>query len=363
MSTPEPTDSPVENIPQKEPLNLGSAILSFIVPGLGQLGQGRGEEFFWHLLLFLLSALIPYGAIGCYLYAVSFYMSPLELLPALLLLPIPLLTVLLSVLDAACWKPGESPRFLKAIKRLAIGFIVFYVGFMVFYIALILFLPAVSSAREATRRTQCTNNIKQIGLAFHTYHDRYHSFPPAYTVDADGKPLHSWRVLILPFLDKEELYAKIRLDEPWDSEHNRQFHETAISVYRCPSDGIFKTLKAKFPLLRASGNCYYSVVTGEKTIFPGDKALSLSALTDGPSNTILVVERMIPVCWMDPMHEISFETAILGVNRELMGIGSGHIGGCNVGLADGSMHYLSETVKPEILEAALTRDGGESALF
>ena len=357
MSIPEPTGSPVENIPQRESLNLGSAILSFVVPGFGQLAQGRGEEFFWHLLLFLLSALIPYGAIGCYLYAVSFYMSPLELLPALLLLPIPLLTVLLSVLDAACWKPGESPRFLKAIKRLAIGFIIFY------FVLIFLIFPMISSAREAARRMQCSNNIKQIALAFHTYHDRYHSFPPAYTVDADGKPLHSWRVLILPFLEKNELYTKIRLDEPWDSEHNRQFHETAISVFRCSSENIFKTLKAKFPLLRASGNCYYSVVTGEKTAFPGDKALPLSALSDGTSNTILVVERMVPVCWMDPMHEIPFETAKLGVNRELMGMGSGHTGGCNVGLADGSVHYLSETIKPETLEAVLTRDGGESVLF
>ena len=72
-----------------------------------------------------------------------------------------------------------------------------------------LMLPAQRRAREPARRSQCKNNLKQIGLALHNYHETYGAFPPAYTVDADGKRLHSWRTLILPYLDQAPLYDKI----------------------------------------------------------------------------------------------------------------------------------------------------------
>ena len=68
-----------------------------------------------------------------------------------------------------------------------------------------------SAGREPSRRSQCKNNLKQIGLALHNYHEKYQAFPPAYTVDATGKPLHSWRTLILPFVDQQALYDKIDL--------------------------------------------------------------------------------------------------------------------------------------------------------
>src|SRR4029453_12945484 len=75
-------------------------------------------------------------------------------------------------------------------------------------IGVALLLPAVQQAREAARRTQCKNNLKQIGLALHNYADVYGSFPPAYIADETDKPMHSWRVLILPFLDQDQLYKE-----------------------------------------------------------------------------------------------------------------------------------------------------------
>jgi type II secretory pathway pseudopilin PulG len=81
-------------------------------------------------------------------------------------------------------------------------------------------LPSVRRARPAARRSQCKNNLKQIGLALYNYEADYHAFPPAYTVDADGKPLHSWRTLILPYLDQQPLYARIDLSKPWDDPAN-----------------------------------------------------------------------------------------------------------------------------------------------
>jgi 5'-3' exonuclease len=102
-------------------------------------------------------------------------------------------------------------------------------------VAVALLLPAVQAAREAARRMQCTNNIKQIMLAMHTYHDAHKCFPPVMTADKNGKPLHSWRVLILPFIEQQALYSQIRLDEPWDSEYNSRLHDMNIQTYQCPS--------------------------------------------------------------------------------------------------------------------------------
>ena len=89
--------------------------------------------------------------------------------------------------------------------------------------------------RENAARTVCINNLKQIGLAMHNYHDRHKSLPSAYTVDKAGKPLLSWRVLILPYLDQEALYKEFHLDEPWDSEHNKPLSAMVVKVYRSPA--------------------------------------------------------------------------------------------------------------------------------
>ena len=87
-------------------------------------------------------------------------------------------------------------------------------GIIVVLIALM--LPAMRSAREPARRTQCRYNLKQIGLALHEYEQAFGVLPPAYTVDAEGKRLQSWRVLILPYLDQAALYKLIDLTKPWD---------------------------------------------------------------------------------------------------------------------------------------------------
>ena len=85
-------------------------------------------------------------------------------------------------------------------------------------VAIALLLPAVQSAREAARRAQCVNNLKQIGLAFHNYHSANNAFPRAAITDKQGKPLLSWRVAILPYIGQQGLYNRFNLDEPWDSQ-------------------------------------------------------------------------------------------------------------------------------------------------
>src|ERR1700731_3796855 len=98
-----------------------------------------------------------------------------------------------------------------------------------------LLLPAVQSAREAARRAQCTNNLKQIGLAFHNYHSANNAFPRAAITDKQGKPVLSWRVAILPYIEQQELYKKFKRDEPWDSPHNKALLKEVPTTYVCPS--------------------------------------------------------------------------------------------------------------------------------
>src|SRR5882757_2755439 len=98
-----------------------------------------------------------------------------------------------------------------------------------------LLLPAVQAAREAARRAQCMNNLRQIGLALHNYHDQYNTFPPAYVADATGKPMHSWRVLLLPQLGEGQLYSEYDFSEPWDGPNNSRLLTRMPRVYACPS--------------------------------------------------------------------------------------------------------------------------------
>jgi prepilin-type processing-associated H-X9-DG protein len=212
-----------------------------------------------------------------------------------------------------------------------------------------LLLPAVQAAREAARRMQCSNHIKQIVLALHNYHDVHGALPPLYTVDANGRPLHSWRVLILPFIEQMALYQQIRLDEPWDSEHNSQFHNMNIPIFRCPSN--------------PQGGTSYVAIAGEVFV-PATAAgratgLGFQHITDGTSNTLAIVEVNDTFNWMAPMGNITLDELVEGFGRGGR-VGSYHPGGMNVGLFDGSVRFISETVDRTVLRALGTRAGGES---
>jgi hypothetical protein len=226
-------------------------------------------------------------------------------------------------------------------------------------VAIALLLPAVQSAREAARRMQCTNNLKQIVLALHNHHDVYMAFPPLYTVDKNGKPLHSWRVLILPFIEQNELYKKIRLDEPWDSEYNKQFHNVRIPIFTCPSCSQVTDGKS----------CCYSVIAGEAFI-PQKKAdgnknvgTGFSGISDGTSNTLALVEVKEPFCWMDPTADITLADLEKGINQKDSKVGSSHAGGINAALFDGSVKFIPEVIDSKSLKALGTRAGGENVTF
>ena len=151
-------------------------------------------------------------------------------------------------------------------------------------------LAASQAAREAAQRTQSLNNLKQIGLAMQNHHSVYKVLPARAKFDNDGKPLLSWRVLLLPFLEERALYDEFRLDEPWDSEHNKPLLEKMPKVYADPRVTV------------AAGTTAYQAVVGPGTVFDGKKGMRMKQITDGTSATIFVVEASADkaVPWTKP---------------------------------------------------------------
>jgi competence protein ComGC len=210
-----------------------------------------------------------------------------------------------------------------------------------------LILPGVNAPRYAVRPASCENILKGIAFSLHNYHDRYGSLPPAYTVDSEGKPLHSWRVLVLQCSEFRKVYDKIRLNEPWNSEYNSQFHHfpgDQNSPYCCPKSQ--RTYREYFSFLfddppptntdTTRHQCDYSVITNLNTLFPGAESRSLNTLSrEELAQTLLVVERPTPVCWMDPTQELTNETKI-GSSKHTIP---------NVMYADGSVHQFGTSDK------------------
>ncbi len=206
-----------------------------------------------------------------------------------------------------------------------------------------LLLPAVQAAREAARRAQCTNNIKQIMLAMHNYHSANNSFPRDFT-DKAGKPLLSWRVAILPYIEQAELYNKFKLDEPWDSPHNKELLKEMPPPFKCPD-----RLKVE-PFTTT-----YRGFVGAGAIFETGQDIGIASITDGTSNTIAIVEASEAVPWSKPA-DLPFDPQ---AKPSLRGAGSSHPGGFNCGFADGSVRFIKNSISAIVFQALITRNGGE----
>lgn len=208
--------------------------------------------------------------------------------------------------------------------------------------------------KEPAFHGECSSRLRQIGIALHMYHDHYGSFPPAYVADEDGEPMHSWRVLLLPFLQYGRLYERYRLDEPWESRHNFEVTSEMPDVYRCP-DFFY----AKGPYLATQTN--YLAVTGPGTAWPGTEGSWLSQFEDGTWQTILVVEEADSgVHWAEP-RDLSTHEFVPRLNMPHgRSISSYHPGGAHVCYADGSVEFLEDDTPPDLLRALLTLAGKET---
>lgn len=207
-----------------------------------------------------------------------------------------------------------------------------------------LMLPAVQKVRGAAERVQDQNNLKQLALAMHAYNDRNQTFPiDAAIRSKDGKPLLSWRVALLPYMGHDMLYAQFKLDEPWDSPHNKALLTQMPPVFARPND----------PNELTQGLTHYRVFVGPKSPFAPGKPVTFGLFKDGTSNTIMIVETADAVPWTKP-DEIPYDP-----NGPLPKLG-GHLpGGFNVAMWDGSVRFVSEKIRESTLRALITPDGNE----
>ena len=204
----------------------------------------------------------------------------------------------------------------------------------------------LSSRQQSLADVQQTvNSLRQLGLAMHNYHDVHNRFPTVANFDEAKRPLLSWRVHLLPYLEAKNLYDQFHLDEPWDSPHNRELIKQMPAIFQTRGRQAVKTGLTSFVL-----------AVGSDSLFSGtDSPVGLRDVRDGTSNTIMVmhVGEKYAVEWTKP-DDIPFEVEKI---REAMFEGAG--GKAAVGFADGSARFLPDSIDEQTLRALLTRSGGE----
>ena len=229
--------------------------------------------------------------------------------------------------------PGNSPQ-QQLVTVAVIGILV------------ALLLPAVQAAREAARRTQSMNNMKQLMLALFMYEDAKKSFPPNAIYSAEGKPLLSWRVAILPYIDQQQLYNQFHLNESWDSDHNKPLVAQMPTVFEDPSYNL------------PPGKTPYLGMVGDQCAFDGtDKGLRLQDFADGNSKTVVLVsanpDRAVE--WTKP-DDLKFDP-----DHPLVGLAATpHPGIWIAAFADGHVGFVSNDADVQTVKAIMTRNGHEA---
>ena len=203
-----------------------------------------------------------------------------------------------------------------------------------------LLIPAAQKMRSSASRMQSTNNLKQLALAMHNYHSVNNCFPPAVVMGPDGKTPHSWRIELLPYLEQNQLYQSYKMDEPWDSENNRKILAQMPRTFKADPDAA------------TTASSYY-VLTGKDTIFSGKEGTKIQDITDGTSNTIMIVEAKHDIPWTKPV-DLEYDA-----KKPLPKFGGFFEGGFNAALADGSVRFISHTITAQTLRAMITKAGGE----
>jgi RNA polymerase sigma factor (sigma-70 family) len=205
--------------------------------------------------------------------------------------------------------------------------------------------PAEAKAEpgpKAPTRRQSADNLKKLASAMHAYHDVHGHFPPPALLDRQGKPLLSWRVLLLRHLGHKDLFKEFRLNEPWDSTHNRKFLARAPAVF-LPVRGAGKEADATF----------YQVFAGPGTIFEGPNGIRVEDVIDGTSMTVLLVEAATPVPWTKPA-DVSYSA-----KKPIPRLGGLFKAGFHVAIADGSTRFVKKDFPEKLMHAAISRGGGE----
>ena len=249
-------------------------------------------------------------------------------------------------------QPGGQPP-PKKISTMAIILIVlgiFFVGTVLMIGLLVaLLIPSIGAARSAALRMEDQNNLKQIALAFHNYHDVYKKFPAPAASNAEGVDVWSWRVALLPFLEKVSLYQRIDFKEmkPWNDPINASWQAEAPSVFRSeraqprPSPDACHVFVISAPTKKEHGN----------PIFIDGIYTPLAAIRDGTSNTILAIQLAnYSVPWASP-NILTVDEAYRLIQQEKDVV--------QVAFADGAVVALPVTIDRATFDALVSRDGGE----
>lgn len=302
---------------------------------------------------------------------------------------------------------------MASVPRIRHGFtlVELLVVIAIIGVLIALLLPAVQQAREAARRMSCQNNLKQLGLAMHNYHDTFLKFPSGYLVDPTSKsvPLFGWPVLLYPFIEQDNLYQALnpnqrRLRDIYSTSApaaDRALLETPIPALRCASD-VTPTLNNVFAFGDpeqfdiATGN-YVAVATGGTSgsirnaddiggMFWGNSEVRMRDVTDGLSNTLAIGEQdgspsMVPGesfgaancvgigrqnkikqgyhIHMSGKQGINFDAALAGSSSDMgKGVSSLHPGGVEFVRADGSCVFVVETIAKDLYRDMCYRNDG-----
>jgi hypothetical protein len=200
---------------------------------------------------------------------------------------------------------------------------------------------------KRAQRNQATNNLKQLGIAIHNFHDVHRRFPAASVKDEDGKPLLSWRVQLLPFIEQAPLFKKFHMDEAWDSPHNKELIKLIPPTYLAPGS------KA------GAGKTNYVGLHHENAIFHDGDGTRIRDIRDGTSNTIMIVEadNDHSVIWTKP-DDLEFDE-----KKPHAGLGTLRKDGFLAAFCDGAVHFIPSTITVETLLKLAFKNDGKSIDF
>lgn len=214
-------------------------------------------------------------------YATTFYASGIALGPTTIWA-----TTLWLLISFFALRKRDGLSAIKLLLWVALG--VLFVSAM---------LPNVHVHRTPRAETVCQNNLRQIALAIHSYESDHGNLPESRVLGPNQKPLHSWRVLILPYLEEDLLYEQYRFDEPWDGPNNRKLHNQMPDVFKCPTCDV-------------RVHTTYKMVRGMGTAFVDGQSKKFSDIKDGTAQTGLLIEDAgNPVHWMQPT-DLTLEEAV-----------------------------------------------------
>lgn len=265
-----------------------------------------------------------------------------------------------------CWIWVSSWRFPMR-GREAFSLVELLVVIAITGLLLGLLLPALSAARESARQQQCSNNLRQIGLALHGHHLAKQKLPVGCLEwrPSSGPTTRrqlAWSAFLLPYLDQQPLYDSLDMNQPFDSPVNSRIAKTRVATFECPSHSDNGTISGRTDY----GGLFGEVIVDNRQddgVFLHERAIRFVQITDGLSNTLAVGEDLYGPDngWINgrnvfvQAHGVNDPTAWSGDNE----IRGGHSRGAMVLLSDGTPRWLSHTTDKRVLGQMITRDRGE----